>query len=155
MVVVRSGVIRYGEGRKEILVLVDFKVLACCVKIVGKKNDERLCYVLKKTVIVSLGIIGLAILIFAAGFLGFLSTQPLEKEASQITTPISRCSQYLDEAKEHNFDPSVMKESTSTSSDTVYLSSFKKDQNNELTTIYIECSVDMGGNVNGFREVKQ
>ena len=94
-----------GEGRKEILVLVGFKVLACCVKIVGKKNDERLCYVLKKTVIVLLGIIGLAILIFVAGFLGFASTQPLDKEASQITTPISVCSQYLDEAKEHNFDP--------------------------------------------------
>lgn len=111
--------------------------------------------VLKKTMIASLCIIGMFILIFVAGFLGFASTQPLDKEASQITTPISVCSQYLDEAKEHNFDPSVMKESTSTSSDTVYLSSFKKDQDNELTTIFIECSVDTGGNVIGFKKVKQ
>lgn len=103
----------------------------------------------------SLGSIGLAILIFVAGFLGFLSTQPLEKEASQITTPISRCSQYLDTAKEHNFEPSVMKESSAAPFDTVYLSSFKKDRNNELTTIYIECSVNKGGNVVEFREVKQ
>lgn len=110
---------------------------------------------MKKAVIASLAIVGISMLLFMAGFLGFLSTQPLEKEASQIITPISTCSQYLDNAKEHNFDPSVMKAHGSAPADIVYLSSFKKDQNNELTTIYIECSVGTGGDVIGFSEVEQ